>query len=337
MIVELTITIKEGPHKGENRKIKFEKFGEIHFGRGIKSVEDLSKSTKRQIEKMYEDIAKEIQEEIDSLKFTSKLSPTDSLKKYQLTELKNSLEKSLNEVTKKTQTLITAGMIGASKAVTEDMTAWLNKMGVKVKESYAYVPNDIVGNIVSGRLYGKNWTFSKRIWGDYNKSVSDITQIVARGIAENKPTYDIAKDLEKYVSPKAAKPWDWSKVYPGVKKQVDYNAQRLARTMINHAYQQSIVEISKTNPFIKGIQWKAAFSKTTCEICEALDGNIFPVNDVPLDHPNGKCTFIAVIDKSSDEIADELAKWVKGEADEDFDKKMIAFAESAGFSKADIE
>ena len=64
----------------------------------------------------------------------------------------------------------------------------------------------------------------------------DIQYIVAQGIASQKSAFDIAKDLEKYVDPSAKKDWAWSKVYPGTKKVVDYNAQRLARTMVSHAY-----------------------------------------------------------------------------------------------------
>lgn len=330
MIVELTL--KNG------KKVKFEKFGEINFGQGIKTVNDLTTKEKIKLENMYRQLVAQTQRELVRLKLKgNKATVTDELRKLQLNDLKNSLDKNLWEITQSTQSAIQNGMLQASQAVARDMTKWLNSLGINVKTSFSYVPQDVVSNIVSGRLYGADWNFSSRIWGDYNKSVSDITKIVAQGIAENKPTYDIAKDLEKYVNPNAVKPWDWSKVYPNSKKKIDYNAQRLARTMINHAYQQSIVETCKSNPFVKGIQWRSAFSKTTCPICESLNGNIFPVGEIPLDHPNGKCTFIAVIDKSSQEIENDLLKWVDGEADDEFNQKMELFAEKAGFTKADID
>ena len=58
---------------------------------------------------------------------------------------------------------------------------------------------------------------------------------------ENCSYYEIAKDLESYVRPNARLPWnlrmaDGKKIY---KKQIDYNAQRLARTLVQHGYQQS--------------------------------------------------------------------------------------------------
>ena len=305
----------------------------IKYGIGIKSVSELTAEDSRAIRKLYEDLTKQIQKEVERLSNKNDPTATDNLKKLQLKDLQKSLNNNLKEINEKIQNTIKNGMTNAAQNVVNQGNSWLNSIGINVKASYANVPQDVVANIISGRLYGNNWEFSKRIWGDYNKSKGDISYIVAKGIAENKSTYEIAKDLEKYVNPNARKPWDWNKVYPGTKKVIDYNAQRMARTMINHAYQQSIIEISKDNPFVSGIQWKAAFTKTTCEICESRNNVIYPVNNVPLDHPNGKCTFIAVINKSYKEIADDLVNWVNGEENEGIDK----FAKSAGFDKKDFD
>ena len=305
----------------------------IKYGIGIKSVSELTTEDSRAIRKLYEDLTKQIQKEVERLSNKNDPTVTDSLKKLQLKDLQKSLNNNLKEINEKTQNIIKNGMTNAAQNVVNQGNSWLNSIGINVKASYANVPQNVVANIISGRLYGNDWEFSKRIWGDYNKSKGDISYIVAKGIAENKSTYEIAKDLEKYVNPNARKPWDWNKVYPGTKKVIDYNAQRMARTMINHAYQQSIIEISKDNPFVSGIQWKAAFTKTTCEICESRNNVIYPVNNVPLDHPNGKCTFIAVINKNYKEIADDLVNWVNGEENEGIDK----FAKSAGFDKKDFD
>lgn len=305
----------------------------IKYGIGIKSVSELTTEDSKAIRKLYEDLAKQIQKEVERLSNKNDPTATDNLKKLQLKDLQKSLNNNLKEINEKIQNTIKNRMTNAAQNVVNQGNSWLNSIGINVKSSYANVPQDVVANIISGRLYGNDWEFSKRIWGDYNKSKGDISYIVAKGIAENKSTYEIAKDLEKYVNPNARKPWDWGKVYPGTKKVIDYNAQRMARTMINHAYQQSVIEISKDNPFVNGIQWKAAFAKTTCEICESRNNVIYPVNSVPLDHPNGKCTFIAVINKSYKEIADDLANWVNGEENEGIDK----FAKSAGFDKKDFD
>lgn len=325
------LTLKSG------KKVKFTRFnGKINFDNGVETVDRLTRQEQRQIENLYKDVSKNVRKEIELLKNKEGKTATDRLQLMRLQELEKSVDERLQEITAITETTIKTNMKLAAAAVTYDATKWLNSYGIGIKTSYPYVPQSVVLNITTGRLYGKDWQFSKRIWGDYNKSVSDITRIVAEGVAQSKSSYDIAKDLEKYVNPAAAKPWDWSKVYPHSKKKIDYNAQRLARTMVGHAYQQSVIEVSKSNPFVAGIQWISVHTKTTCEICEALDGQIFDVDKVPLDHPNGKCTFAAVIRETPEQIADKLYEWYIGETNDEFDKKMDLFAEKAGFNKGDI-
>lgn len=152
------------------------------------------------------------------------------------------------------------------------------------------------------------------------KAQQDINSIIAKGIAENKSSYDIAKDLEKYVNPSAKKDWDWSKVYPGTNKKVDYNAQRLARTMVSHAYQYSFVQTTKHNPFVEDYIWRSAGSERTCEICAERNGKHYAKDKLPLDHPNGLCTFIANTPDNMEDIADRLADWAHGKSDPELDE-----------------
>jgi SPP1 gp7 family putative phage head morphogenesis protein len=160
---------------------------------------------------------------------------------------------------------------------------------------------------------------SRSIWNSTSKAKKDINTIIAEGIAQNKSTYDIAKDLEKYVNPSAKKDWAWSKVYPGTNKVVDYNAQRLARTMVSHAYQQAFVRVTKPNPFVTKYRWLASNSNRVCELCNSRDGVLFEKDDLPMDHPNGMCTFTAVIDQPMTDIADRIADWALGQPDSELD------------------
>lgn len=210
-------------------------------------------------------------------------------------------------------------MESAASSVVKDVNAFAEKVGLKVQGAYSYVPRDVVSMLSSGKVYGGNWSLTKSIWGNSQKNLKDINSIVAIGVAENKSAYEIAKDLEKYVDPLAKKDWAWSKVYPGTAKRVDYNAQRLARTMVSHAYQQSLMATTKHNPFVTGLKWRSAHSSRTCEICNERDGNIYPKDQLPLDHPNGMCTFLAVIPDSMTDIADRLADWVDGKSDSSLD------------------
>ena len=107
-------------------------------------------------------------------------------------------------------------------------------------------------------------------------------------------------------------------MYPGTAKVVDYNAQRLARTMISHAYQQSIERSVQYSPFVTGIQWHASGSRP-CPLCQDRDGVIYAKGDMPMDHPNGMCYWTAVT-QDMDTVADRLADWVNGEDDPEVER-----------------
>lgn len=210
----------------------------------------------------------------------------------------------------------------AAEGVVDESSEFVKKAGFSVEGAYSFVPKDIVNALVTGQVYGGDWSLSGAIWSDINKHQSDISKVIAEGVAANKSAYDIAKDLEKYVDPKAKKEWDWSKVYPGTSNKVDYNAQRLARTMVSHAYQQSLERVCKNNPFVDGFIWQSAHSDRVCPICAERDGQFFKKGDLPLDHPNGMCTFIASIEGSMTDVANRLGDWVNGKDDPELDKWM---------------
>ena len=75
-------------------------------------------------------------------------------------------------------------------------------------------------------------------------------------------------------------------MYPRTNKKVDYNAQRLARTAVNHAFQQAQKRSCEKNPYVEGIRWISSnIHGRTCPICSDRDGEVFMVKDLPLDHP----------------------------------------------------
>lgn len=284
----------------------------------------------KQIRGLYKDLANEYKRELRVLSTKSNISSymrTQYLNDY-VKELENDI-KYLNDNVEKT---ITSNMLRVSKAVVEDSIVLDKKMGFRgVFTKQFYIPQDVVSIVTSGKLYKGKWTLSKAIWSDNQKKISDIESVVAKGIAGNKSTYEIAKDLERYVNPQARKSWNWAKVYPGTNKKIDYNAQRLARTMVSHAYQESFVESTKDNPFIEAYMWVASGGDRMCPICEDRDGEIFKKEDLPLDHPNGMCTFEIVMTKSYEEIGREIADWINGEGDPELNEELDEYAEELGY------
>lgn len=277
----------------------------------------ITKEQEVEISKLYHQTYLDLQKEMKSLSHEG--STSESLRKTYLNKLVKQLKESYKSIGEGLEKQIQKGMLDTAQAVVDNNSDWLKKAGLKVEGAYSYVPRDIVSLLSSGKLYGEGWSLSKAIWGDSQKKAHDIDQVVAAGVAANKSAYEIAKDLEQYVNPNAKKEWDWSKVYPGTTKKVDYNAQRLARTMVSHAYQQSLLATTKHNPFVTGYRWRSAHVSRTCELCNERDGQVYSADDLPLDHPNGMCTFLVELSGSLTDVADRLGNWVNGAEDPELD------------------
>lgn len=253
----------------------------------------------------------------------SKIDFNDLKSNRELLELKNSILENYKILNKQLERAIMLNMKYVSTTIVNDLNKAIGLDSKLIQELFAYVPADVVNNLVTGKVYANGWTLSKTIWGQYNIIEKDLGSIIAQGIAENAPTLQIAQAIERYVTPGAKKPWEWSKVYPQSNKIIDYNAQRLARTLVQHAYQQSFEMAIKDNPYINKVKWHSALSHgRTCEICRERNGKIYKKGHIPLDHPNGLCTLIAVTDKTLMDISNELADWANGTTSKGVNKKL---------------
>lgn len=278
----------------------------------FKDAEEAKKSImaeqQREIAKLYEDWADDIakQAEYYSHKFTSSAFVSERYYK----QLRRQLRKTSQEVSNEIYNKIKSNMYLISDEVVKSNVKWLKSFGFSeegLNATFSYVPKDTVERLITGQIYKSGWSLSKRIWGDNEQTLKDIYQVMAKGIAEQKPIYDIAKDLESYVRPNARLPWnlrmaDGVRIY---KKQVDYNAQRLARTLVQHSYQQSFISTTKDNPFVLDYVWHANGSRV-CELCMSRDGVHYKKDELPMDHPNGMCVMEPNIDKDMNE---KLADW----------------------------
>lgn len=276
----------------------------------------LTQQTAKRIQNIYKQSALDIEKRLRTMQL---VNPSDNLKKIYLENLLKDIEKSSDSFNRRVQaTIMSAGEQSGQIAI-DAGNKLMASAGLSIRGAYSYIPRQQMEIIASGKLYGDKWSLSQAIWKSSLRTKSDIQNVVAKGLAENKSIKDIANDLTKYVDPTARKPWDWGKVYPGTAQKVDYNSQRLARTMIQHAYQTSLVQQQQHNPFCKGVIWHSVgIHGRTCEVCEDRDGETFPVNELPLDHPNGMCYFEPALD-DMDTIADRLADWAKGGSDPDLD------------------
>lgn len=292
----------------------------------MNEYEEISKQTRKKVSKLtleqqkelldlFSDVIKELSKKAEKSKSKSLTErwTLDYIK--ELERVKKELVKELN---KSTRGFITK----AAKVGTETEQLIMRQIfqlaeidpGDHFKTMFSQAQDKVIKDIISGNLYKDKKTLSSRIWNYGQGFEKDIQYVINRAILEKKSAIELAKDLEKYVKDPAKRGTTWGRCYPHLRnKRVDYNTMRLARTSINHAYQTSSIQSSNMNPFVEGIQWRSAMIHgRTCELCMERHGQIYPIDDVPLDHPNGLCTMIPYIPKLLDEVATELRNWVDG-------------------------
>ena len=308
-----------------------------------KKVSKLTLEQQKQILKLYEDTIEDL-----AKKATTK---NKSLTKRWALDYIKELKQAKKELAKEIEASLGTSISKAADIGTEGEQLIFKKIfklvgidtGDHFTAMFSQVKNEVIEDIISGNLYKDHKTLSSRIWDTSNKFGKDIQYVISQGILEKKSAIELARDLEKYVKEPAKRGWDWQKIYPYLKNiPVDYNAQRLARTCINHSYQTSTIKSSNKNPFVEGIKWRSAqIHGRTCDLCierattdqYGLGEGIFPIDDVPLDHPNGLCTMIPYIPKSLDEVAGELRDWLDGSSNDKLDEWYNEYGDYFAFKK----
>lgn len=189
------------------------------------------------------------------------------------------------------------------------------------------ITNEKVINIIkSGKLYeaDKNGNFvdlDNRLWNAANASGKKLQDAIVSCFAQGMSPADMARVLKEFAK-EGHKTWSSKKIReklgPGYARShsggLDYPALRLARTVHTHTNQLRVIHSKDTNPYMNMIKYHSAhIANRTCSMCEERDGKIFTPNKVPLDHPNGLCWLEPVFSLTDDEIADDLAKWIRGE------------------------
>lgn len=296
----------------------------------LKHAEEVRTSTTAQMQKnilrMYEELYKKVSARVAGME-------NGNVQKQNLILLQRDIKGWIRQLNDEIQQGVVGDMRIVSNAVVEDTREFLKQCGFRetdIHDAFSYVPEQIIRNIINGNVYQEGWTLSGAIWG-YNKQTQDaLNKIISIGTAQGKSAYEIAKDIEQYVNPGARKPsriissWRYENGERVQDKfrfgKVDYNAQRLARTLISHAYQQSFQHVNKNDPFVTGYRWLTSnFHGRICPLCTeratsdnyGMGAGVFPKDELPLDHPNGMCTFEAVIPDSLTEIARKIGEWYR--------------------------
>lgn len=274
--------------------------------------DSVTKEQQAYIESMYKKWSNDV---LKQAEYYGKLTTGSSfISQSYYQQLYRQMQAQSKEIANGVYTNIVNGMANVSDAVVKDAANWMSDFGISKKgldAAFSYIPQSTVNSLITGSVYGKpgSWSLSAAIWGDNEKTLRDVYSIMSQGIAMQMPIEEMAKKLSQYVSPTKQLLWTGPKGMRIYKHAVDYNAQRLARTLVQHTYQQSFVAATKDNPFVTEYIWNANGSRA-CPICLDRDGTHYEKDKLPLDHPNGMCTMEPVVD---DKMVDKLANWVNGE------------------------
>lgn len=301
------------------------------FAKSSELRDQLTAEQAKAIQQMYVDLANSIEKQ--AKKLSKKTTQSAAFEVQYLSQLKKQIEAQSKELANGLYTKVNATMGQISDAVIADNVEWLKTLGLGSDEglsaAFSNVKQSVINAVATGSVYGKpgSWSLSKAIWGDNEKNLSKIYQLIAQGQAAQMGISDIADMISKYVNPN--KKLDW--IGPNGKKiyghKVDYVAQRLVRTLSQHTYQQSIVSCAEDNPFITGFVWIANGSRV-CDLCKKRDGKFFKKDELPLDHPNGMCIMRPVVKQK---VVDSIAGWVKGTNN---DPKIDTFVKKLGYNPA---
>ena len=271
--------------------------------------DSVTKEQQEQIENAYKKWSDDVLKQAEHYSELTTGSSQVSQIYYQ--QLYMQMQSQSKEIANGVYTNIVNGMAKVSDAVVKDAVNWMSGFGISKKgldAAFSYIPQSTVNSLITGSVYGKpgSWSLSAAIWGDNEKTLKDIYSIMSQGVAMQMPIEEMAKKLSQYVSPTKQLMWTGPSGMRIYKHAVDYNAQRLARTLVQHTYQQSFVAATKDNPFVTEYVWIANGSRV-CPICADRDGTHYKKDKLPLDHPNGMCTMEPVVD---DNMVDKLANWV---------------------------
>lgn len=261
-----------------------------------------------------------------------------SLTERWLAAYKQELDREIEWMGAEIERAIVSGAQRAAEARVEAEREWLRTVAAKarVDDSFvgtlANVPTDALRAMYDGKLYTDGRMLSRRIWSATGRLEGDIAEIIQQGVAQKMDPLTLAQHLEAYVNPKAACPVSWHKLYPDIPfdRSVDYNALRLARTSINHAYWAADKVSAAKNPLCRGLKWHLSDShyerqvavngKDVCDEYAAHDEGlglgVYPVERIPFPHPQCLCYRTEVLpdlEEAAEMLAASLERAKRGE------------------------
>lgn len=301
----------------------------------------LNLEQEKEIIKIYKESAKQISEKLSKVKaggLTSRyLTELDKAVKMYTKELDYKLSKSIKDGINASSEIAAQAQLSffENMHLDEDLNSTFRKM-------FTQLNIDVIKTLISSNYYKDGKILDNRIWNITRKNAKDINKFIKVNITSGTNARELAKELDRYINP-------LSRITPktlkaGISKNISYQAQRLARTSLDHANTEAYIQGSRKNPFCKGLKWNLSSShyerqvkRHGLDICDKyaeeniykLGAGVFPPDKYPISHPNCLCYCTTVMLDIEDARA-ELIAWVKGESNTKLDKWLEDYGEEFG-------
>lgn len=174
------------------------------------------------------------------------------------------------------------------------------KPGVKTSSAkWTAIGQRIIQDVAKKNLQGL--TVSERIWDLTARTESDLKRIIANGISQGNSPYEIAQQIQKYVSPNVGAADELGiQTGPGVYRSPYRNAMRLARTETNRAYTQASATFYQNKPWVSEVDVTLSPDHDTADECDDL-ADAGPYSPQEADglipaHPHCMCSLTPRID-----------------------------------------
>lgn len=275
----------------------------------------LNKKQEKELLNLYKDLSKQLKIDISNCRTTSGEAYLKSLHKIVNENIKNMSNDLKNIII---TNINTSSEIASSvdyvyyKAITEDVALLTSINNMVINTS-----RKTVETLIKGEYYKDGLTLDKRIWNINKSNRNDINKLIEQNILRGANSRKLAKEVEKYVNP--FKRTDAKTVVSGMSTKVSYQAQRLARTSITHAFAETAINNAKTNPFNIGLKWNLSPSHERDDICDEYADRIFKPEEYPLEHPNGHC-YPTEENLPINEAIERVKDWSNGLEDKELDK-----------------
>lgn len=314
-----------------------------------KSFLELTLKQEKEILKIYTEASKSILEKLVKTK-------SGTLKERYFHELKKEVDAYVKQLRVQLSKNIKGNILTSANLAAGTQLNFFDDLGLDIKlkpsfrSMFTNIPEIVLKTMISGNYYKDGLTLDNRIWNLTKKNGESINKLLKNAIAGKQTARELSENVEQYINP-ANRITAKTKI-PGMNSNISYQAQRLARTSLSHAYTEGNIQSSYRNPFSRGLKWNLSPSHTqrlmkfgkSEDICDTwakqnlydLGPGIYPADKVPIDHPNGLCyTTIETIDVDS--ARDELIKWVNGEDNSKLDKWLEDYGEEFGIYKDEFK